>query len=314
MTAGEPWYRPRVLSGPGRCAKLLFPFALLLADRPAHADESERDVAAQFFEAGAAAAKRGEYRVCAEAFTEANKRAPHGATLFNAALCWENDGDLPRAANDFVQALRLGQLSPTQEDQAKRRRDELAAKLGKIEVTGPTGAKGSVGPVSDRTIPFSTYVTPGELEVTVDSQGESVSQTVKVRAGEKKSVSLELPEADEPAPPPQQPEPSTPSKSIQPTVGWALVGGGVVAGAVSIGFYFSAVSARNDFNDHPDDQELHDKAQSRLTVARLSGVAALLLGGAGVTLILTAPKESPKPTAGFRMKIHATGASAAWTF
>lgn len=306
------WYRPDVLGTP----RLLFSLVAVVTLAPGRAlAEDERDVAAQFFAAGEAAAKRGEYRVCAEAFTEAHKRAPHGATIYNAGLCWESGGDLPRAANDYKEAIGSGQLSDAQEGQAKKRATALETKLGELRLEAPVGGKGSVGPIQDRKIPFSTFVTPGDYEVKVELNGKMASQRVHVDAGDSTPLEISV-ESDAPdvAPPVDRPvSPKDGGSSIQPLLGWSLVGAGVVAGGFAVGFYFSARSARDEFDADRTDAEKRDTAESRLNLARITGGAAVLLAGAGITLVLTAPK--PSTTAGrVRLRVLPNGASGEVTF
>jgi hypothetical protein len=306
------WYRRHVLGTP----RLLVPLVAvtLFTSGRARADD-ERDVAAQFFAAAEAAAKRGEFRVCAEAFTEAHKRAPHSSTIYNAGLCWESAGNLPRAANDYKEALAKGQLTDAQASQAKKRATDLETKLGEIEVTGPVGGRGSVGPMEDRPIPFSTFVTPGDYLVKVEADGKTVSQRVHVDAGESTPIELDV-DDDTPAQPPPVERPVTPAKSspgIQPILGWSLVGAGVVAGGFALGFYMSARSARDEFDADRTDSSKRDTAESRLNVSRITGGAAILLAGTGITLILTAPKQ-PTATGRVRVRVHPNGASAQVTF
>lgn len=286
----------------------------LLTSGLARADD-ERDVAAQFFAAAEAAAKRGEFRVCAEAFTEAHKRAPHSSTIYNAGLCWESAGDLPRAANDYKEALANGQLTDAQASQAKNRTTDLETKLGEIQLTGPVGGRGSVGPIEDRPIPFSTFVTPGDYLVKVEAKGKTVSQRVHVDAGDSTPVEIDV-DGNTPVTPKAVDRPVAPketSTSIQPTLGWSLVGAGVVAGGFAIGFYMSARSARDEFDADRTDSGKRDTAESRLNLSRITGGAAILLAGTGVTLILTAPKQPPLASR-VRVRVHPNGASAQVTF
>ncbi|MBE7480688.1 MAG: hypothetical protein HS104_11985 [Polyangiaceae bacterium] len=282
----------------------------------------ETEVAAQFFEAGAAAAKKGEFRVCAEAFTEAHKRAPHGATLYNAALCWEGAKDRARAANDFAQALKLGSLSDAQAKQAKQKLAELRAALGKLEVREPKGTRASVGPIQQTPIPFETFVEPGEHEVRLEGpDGELVTRTVSVEAGQQKRVLLELGE-DEPDDAPAKPTPSEPTTSdssgdIQRTFGWVLIGASAAAAGIGVGYYVSALGAKQKFDDsdHTDVGDRED-AIDRYAIARALWIGAAVGGAAGVTLVMIAPKKkpSPEPAGALRLRLHPLGASASYTF
>jgi len=317
----------------GRLPSLLVILAMVVAlPQRAIAQGTETDVAAQFFEAGASAAKRGDFKVCAEAFTEAHKRAPHGATIYNAGLCWENAKDLARAANDYKEALRLGNLNPTQESQAKKRFAELKEKLGEVEVAEPDGATGSIGPITQRKIPFTTFMMPGQYEVRVEGpDGELVTKKVDVEPGKHAVVKLELTSADpdEPKTGGSRPvgsnnlpngEPDEPT-NYQATAGWIVLGASVVVGAIAGGFYLSALSAKDDYEkldstkqEEPEGEELRDKAYSRVKTARILGIGAGIGAVAGVTLVLTAPKKKSSAQARAAVRLHPFGASASLSF
>jgi tetratricopeptide (TPR) repeat protein len=307
-------YRPTLA-----IAAAAFAGALFLPAR-ARAQDSERDVAAQFFEAGAAAAKRGEYRVCAEAFTEAHKRAPVGATIYNAGLCWQNANELPRAANDYKEALRIG-VSGDQAEQAKKRLAALGPKLGEIEVTDPQGQRASVGPIKSQPIPFSTFVSPGENEVRVEGpEGEIVTRTVSVEAGEKKSVSVELEgDKEDTKPPPPRPEPEQEPggfSEVQAPLGWALIGVSAVAAGAGYLYWTKALDAKDRFETHRDDTGAHDSAVSNARTADILWVGAGLGAVGGIALVLTAPKaQKPDETSSaLTLRVHPMGASALFTF
>ena len=283
-------------------------------------DGSETRVAAQFFEAGVAAAKKGEFRVCAEAFSEAHKRAPHGATLYNAAMCWEGAKDRARAANGYAQALKLPGLSGAQTKQARKKLGELQAALGKLEIAEPRGTRATVGPIQQTRIPFETFIEPGEHEVRLEGpDGEIVERTVNVAAAELKVVRLEL-ESDDQEKPTSLPAPADQSRDstgdVQRTFGWVLVGASGAAAAVGVGFYVSAVGAKQKFDDSDrKDASAREDAIDRYAVARAFWIGAGVGAAAGVTLILLATKKSEPNAAGnLRLRVHPTGASATWAF
>ncbi len=273
--------------------------------------QGETDVAAQFFETGAAAAKRGEYRVCAEAFTEAYKRAPHGATLYNAALCWDGAKDRARAANDYAHALELGGLSDAQAKQAKKSLSELRTALGKLEVREPKGARATAGPLDQATIPFETFVEPGDVDLKLEGpDGELVTQTFSVEAGQHKLVKLELPgkEAKEkPRSKPKAsgtPDPDSTSADLQRTAGWILVGASVAAAGVGVGYYVSALGYKDKFTDSGnEDAGARDTAIDHYSVARALWIGAGISAGAGVALVLTAPKRASSARSRGRLEV-----------
>lgn len=279
----------------------------------------ETEVAAQFFEAGVNAAKKGEFRACAEAFTEAHKRAPHGATIYNAALCWEGAKDRARAANDYKAALELGSLSDAQGKQAKQKLASLGKELGRLNLREPAGRRASVGPIDQKPIPFVTFVEPGEHEVKVEGRdGELVTRSVSVEAGQEKRVSLTLDEDEnDPAPAAPRPESSPERDStgdLQRTLGWALVGVSAAAAAIGVGFYVSALGAKQSYDDsgHTNAGDRQD-AIDRYSVARGFWIGAGVAAAGGVTLILIAPKK-PASAGALRLRVHPTGADASLSF
>lgn len=306
------------MSGPALRASI----GVLALSAVAHAQGgSETDVAAQFFEAGAAAAKKGEFRVCAEAFTEAHKRAPHGATLYNAALCWDGAKDRVRAANDYFQAIRLGGLSDAQAKQAKKKLAELQSALGKLELAEPKGTRASVGPIQQTPIPFQTFVEPGEHEVRLEGpEGELITKSVSVEAGQHRLVKLELGK-DEPAEPvapkPKQPATSDSSGDLQRTFGWVLIGASAAAAGVGVGYYVSALGSKQKFDDsNHEDVGAREDAIDRYAIARALWIGAGVGAAAGVTLVLISPKKkpAPEPTGALRLRVHPAGASAEYVF
>ena len=320
MNGGVPWYRRPVLPPVGKPALFGLATGLLLAPGARAQSGSETQVAAQFFEAGAAAAKKGEFRVCAEAFTEAHKRAPHGATLYNAAMCWEGAKDRARAANGYTESLKLGGLSEAQSKQAKKKLADLQAALGKLEITEPKGTRASVGPIAQTRIPFETFVEPGDHEIKLEGpEGEIVERGVSVAAGQLKVVKLELDE-DEPAGAPQKPTPTQPADdsagNLQRTFGFVLVGASAAAAGVGLGFYVSALGAKQKFDDSDHkDAGAREDAIDRYSVARAFWIGAGVGAAAGVTLILLAPKKQAPASAGsLRLGVHPSGASATWVF
>lgn len=286
-----------------------------IVSSPARGQDNELDVAAQFFEAGAAAARKREFRVCAEAFTEAHKRAPHGATIYNAALCWDGAKEAARAANDYDEALKLGNLSSQQKKQAEKRLGQLKKELGQVEVAEPQGVRASVGPISQRPIPFTTYLPSGEHEIRAEGpDGTIVTRTVEVSAGEMKRVEVAIEKPESPTPEKQVEIVEQPaSSSFQRTTAWVLVGASVVAAGAGTAYYAAAITARDEFEaSNRKDSDARQRAIDRYSVARALWIGAGVAAAAGVTLLVTAPKSKSEPQAALR--IHPTGVSASLSF
>ncbi|MBK7582136.1 MAG: hypothetical protein IPI67_18260 [Myxococcales bacterium] len=304
----------------GGCIGALLLAALTTAPN-ARAEGSETDVAAQFFEAGVAAAKKGEFRVCAEAFTEAHKRAPHGATLYNAALCWEGAKNRARAANDFARALKLANLSEAQAKQARSKLSELAATLGKLELAEPKGVRATVGPIEQKPIPFETFVEPGEQEVKLEGpEGEIITRTVSVEAGQHKLIKLEgvtvQPDQEPKEKPKGAPLADDSSGSLQRTAGWILIGVSAAAVGAGVGYYVSALGSRDKFEDSKrTNATARSDAIDRYSIARALWIGAGVGAAAGVTLVLIAPKKgAPDASAKLRLHLAPSHASASWAF
>lgn len=301
--------------GPSAVTVLALLAATTTIARPAPAQSGELDVAAQFFEAGVAAARKREFRVCAEAFTEANKRAPHGATIYNAALCWDGEKDAPRAANAYDEALRLGSLSQKQKKEAEKRLSELRTDLGQLEVSAPSGVRASVGPIAQQPIPFTTFLPPGEHEIQVEGpDGDVISKSVTIVAGASKRIEIDLAKPEPPATP--KPDATTDGKTstsnVQRNTGWVLVGAGAVAVGVGAAFYASAITARDEFDADRTDREARERALDRYSVARALWIGGGVAAAAGLTLVLTAPKPEQRPSAS--LGVTAGGVSARLTF
>src|ERR1700691_3944493 len=108
----------RRLVGMGILAVGLFVTTLARSD-------DDQAIAGQLFQAGLAAYERGDFKAAARAFTEANGRAPRGATLFNAGLAWEAAGERTRAADAYGAAIATRELPLTDAGTAARQLEAL---------------------------------------------------------------------------------------------------------------------------------------------------------------------------------------------
>jgi hypothetical protein len=263
----------------------------------ARADEAE---AAEQFKAGAAAYARSDFRAAAQAFERAYRAEPRAAAIYNGGLAWEAANERERAADDYSKALALPDLAPAQAADARSRLGALEKTLGKVDVTAPSGATVSVGHVERALAPITIHLTPGSHDVAVTLlDGTTDRRSVVIAAGAPAALAFEAPKPrvtpEKPPPPPVQEE--TKAMPTRKLLGFVAVGGGVVAGGAAIILGLSAVSAKDDFDaSGHHDQDLHDKADSLRTMTNVCWVAAGVLAGAGVVLILTAPSASSPGT------------------
>ncbi len=260
------------------------------------ADAQEKSVASGFFEAGAAAAQRKDFAVCAESFAEAHRLEPHSAAIYNAALCWESEGKLGLAARGYEEALKRRQLHPDQEQQASRRLTGLLPKLARLLVDGPVGTTISTRDAKNISTPARLLTEPGPLVITARGpNGEQKTLTIEARTGQLQEVSVhfaELAPSKKAKPPPREMEPTaSPTK----TLGWIGIGVGAATLLTAGGFYLAAVSARNDFEDSGRrDGSARETAVDRLKLSRILGLGGAIVAGIGVTLVITDEPDAAK--------------------
>lgn len=256
------------------------------------------------FNQGNLAYERGNYRKAAEAFEQAHQLSPHSAVLFNAARAWWKMGESERAADNYAEAIRRGELTSEQTLRARSALANLRKKLGWIIVSGAPGTRVSVGHQSDASLPLTTHLAPGDHVLHLQKNGDTWEQLVTVEADAPLSVvaQKERPRAGkkEQFPVPAPPPPSAPESHGQKTWGWVTLGVGTALGSGAVVTGLFTLNARNEFNALNDgSQENLSAAQNRRAETRtwqtvtnalaISGGAAALTG---FTLLLTAPKRT----------------------
>ena len=267
--------------------------AVLLLAATAHADDVA--LAAKFFEEGKSAYARGDNGAAALAFEEADRHAPRGATIFNAAVAWEAAGDLPRAADDYAVADARTDLDDKMRANAKAHLAKLEADVGRLSLRGPASARVSVEHVSGAALPIVVHVRPGAHEVrVVFSDGKTNTRTMTVEKGATASLEIEAPPetttTTTEAPPDVKPEPKAePAEPSRATRTWGLValGGAVVAGGAALFLGSRALSARDEFDASAHtDGDARDRAAGLRTWTNVAWVSAGVLAVTGVVLVL----------------------------
>lgn len=250
--------------------------------------DANRKVASASFEAGSKAFRNGEYDVAARAFEVAYRLGRHPIALYNAAIAWEKDGQLPAAADDLFLSLQPVEgddtLSDKQASDAGQRLDQLRKKLGWIEVEAPEGAVLRVDDArEERGAPTVFHFAPGEASVAVTfADGNTDRATVDVVAGESLPVAFI----------PPSPEPTPVVVDIEPADDGLLIGGviclslGVAAAGTAIGVGLAATSARDDFLDDRSNADLRQRAADFRLGANIATGVAGVAGAAGLTLIV----------------------------
>lgn len=255
------------------------------------------------FNRGNQAYEQGNYRKAAEAFEQAHRLSPHSAVLFNAARAWWKMGESERAADDYAEAIRRGELTSEQTLRARNALASLRKKLGWVIVSGAPGTTISVGHRIDASLPLITHLAPGDHVLHVLHDGDSWEQLVTIEADSPRSVVAQkerLRDEIKEGPRPAAPPPPVAQNHAQNTWGWATLGVGTALGAGAVVTGLFTLNSRNEFNT------LNDGTPGRVNAARarrdetrtwqaVTNVLAISGGAAaltGFTLLLTAPRNT----------------------
>ncbi|WP_394831848.1 hypothetical protein LVJ94_35565 [Pendulispora rubella] len=248
----------------------------------AQSDEASTKAARARFQEGVQYYDKGQYENARAAFLQAYALRKHPAVLLNLAQSSLKSGHPMEAVKYFQQFLREStSMTPAQRSDAERGLTEARSKLGRLEISAPTGAEISVDSTSLGAAPLSDAVDvePGTHMVRAKlSDGTADVKSVTPGPGDKVKVVFSAPEAPAaaapvpvPAPttttPPGGPASSTPSALDTPPsepIGgtttpppaessgkWSLVPGivGASIGAAGLGtalaFYFFKQSAQD---------------------------------------------------------------------
>jgi tetratricopeptide (TPR) repeat protein len=262
--------------------------AILLLGRHALAQESTR-VAEDFFKAGTAAYRRGDYSAAAREFEEAARRAPHAATSYNAGVAWQLAGDPLRAANALRLALESPGLPKDLEEDARTRHAELAPQFGEVSISGPTDALVEVPGLARDHPPLRTYAVPGTLRISIEyASGRRDERNI----GVERARTVQLAFADEPRKAPPLPSPSS-SSSSRTVTGIALLGAGGISAGAGIVLGVRGLAARNRFDDSGHtDADARDEALSLRNYANVAFAGALVLSTIGTVILVVKPTSS----------------------
>lgn len=264
------------------CTLMTAAVLVALSSAPAFADERVEE-ASSWFRQGEAAFRNGDPRAAADAFEQAHRLVPHGATVYNAGLAWAAAGEKARAAQAFAEAIERGGLSDAQSTDARKRLRQLRSALGRLRISAPDGATVDVAHILGATPPVSVFLEPGthRIEVTL-ADGQRLSQMHDVVLGDDDVVIR-----------PSREESSVTVKpsSSRRTFGWIAVGGAAVLSGAGVYLGLEALKARDQFNDSGHtDADAHDRAASMRLWTNVAWAAA---GASAVTgIVLLSGSES----------------------
>jgi tetratricopeptide (TPR) repeat protein len=248
--------------------------------------------AASWFQRGASAYEAGRWVEAVSAFERAYALRPHAAACFNRARALERLGDMPRAAEAYTLALSRAELRAEDQAEAERRLAVLAQTLGTLNVSGPAGARASIGHMKSVELPIRTYLSTGtyQLEL-VRKDGQRATLTVTVEAGQ--ATKLEIASTGTPWPAPAKGAERDRERQAGglrvPALAWVSFGGAALATGLGTYWGLTGLSARDDFErSERVDVGAHDRAVELRTRANVAFGAAALSAVVGVVLVYRA--------------------------
>lgn len=226
----------------------------------ATAQDPRKAQATPIFEEGLRLADKNKHAEALEKFRKAYATYPSPNTLFNVARSEHILGMTLDALRDYREALKNPILSPPLVEQARTFVGELEKTVGRVRVTGPSGASVVLGGQSYR-LPIAEPidVLPGVVTAKVEN-GEAPARDVSVTAAAGSVVTLDVgvaPVVDGPPPTETTPVITEPPHEEKPVGFWTtqhvvattLTGIAVAGAAVGTGFLFVREGHVSDAED-----------------------------------------------------------------
>lgn len=286
---------------------------------PAGGDEGQRleETASQRSQQAAGLERRareafsaGRYQQAAALFAEAHELSPAAITKYNEAFSWDKADRLPEQADAYEAALAIGTLDAERTAYARERLVELEASLGVVVVRQPAGANVFVAHAQGRRAPVRVHLLPGSHDVVVKTSRRTFRDSVEVDAQDERFLAFD------PDPSDDDDAGSTGGANPQTIVGWTSIGLGGALAITSVGLGGAFLSARSDFIDGGQTDPIErERALDFRLATNLTIGGALIFGGLGLTLVLTAPDDTPaKPTTRARLRLTPNGMSGELTW
>jgi hypothetical protein len=316
----------------------------------AHAQsEADRATARELARDGQAAFDRGDYASAADKFARADSLVHAPTLLLALARSQVKLGQFVQAYESYSRILREGVpdgspavFKKAYED-AKKEVEPVRARVGwvTIEIKGPTNPRVSIDdtPVPPAAIGVRRAINPGGHVVKAEADGFApAQQAISVAEGESASVSLTL-EASADAPgaaaggaapapsaagsplieqPPDAPQASDSGTRTLAFVALGVGGAGLLVGGVT---GVLAMGKRSDLDDAcpqgrcpASQQDTLDSYRTLGTISTVGFVVGVVGAGAGVTLLLTAPKKSESAARSLGIQVGASSVALGGSF
>ena len=303
-------------------ALAIVPATVTLPLRVAHAQakaptKKDLDAARKSFMEGLELENGGQWAQAKEKFDDVAKVRMTPEVRFHIALCEEHTGLLIEALRDFEtaesDAKEEGKAAVMKE--APEHANAIKPRIPKLRVKAPSDIDGMTltldGNAIDPKNEDETPVDPGEHKVEASADGrQPFSADVTLAEGESKTIVVKLPKTEEEKPA-EEPKTEEPKETPQPTemhrkpsvFTWVAFGvGGVgVIGATIFALKRSSTKSSldgqcNDLHCPASSQGDIDSGKTDTTLTNVFGAIGIVGIGAGVYLLLTAPKEeTPAP-------------------
>jgi hypothetical protein len=267
-----------------------FTASLVLPARSALADSVTAEA---LFQSGREAMDKGDAKTACDRFEESYRMEPKPGTALNLGNCREQLGQVASAWQRFQEAAQTLSPEDARAPIAKQRAAALAAKVPKLVLRLPEGAKGWVVlrdgvELGNASLNLALPVDPGphRLEVRAPGRAPNVT-TVELAMSEQRELELSA------GPLPAQgtvetPAPRPTSSGGTRALGWVLSGVGVAGVATSLVTGAMVMDEDStvdrecvDKRCTPAGQEAADRGRTLATVstiAAITGVASLGLG------------------------------------
>jgi hypothetical protein len=255
----------------------------------------------------------GNWKEAKEKFDEVAKVRMTPEVRFHIALCEEHIGMLIEALRDFEtaesDAKEEGKVAVMKE--APEHAAAIKPRIPKLKVKAPSDVDSMTltldGNAIDPKNDDETPVNPGAHKIEASADGrQSFSSDVTLNEGESKTVVVKLPKIDSGEEKPVEEEKPKPVETPQPTethrkpsvLTWVAFGVGAVGLAGATIFYLKRNSIKSDLDGKCNDlhcpsssQDDIDSGKTATTMTNVFGAIGIVGIGAGVYLLLSAPKE-----------------------